>query len=246
VTHHTHAQLQQNVPMHFASDRLFYPTPFGSRIAVIVTCLIGFWFYIAPSYAATGDVVDLSRLSLWLGEMITAFKAWMNAAYDKAPALVLVLGALFVMPMTALLAYSAISVRERLPQGPLRSWGGLRTGLTARHARGPAPPVTVAAWPANAWVILADGRRIDLPSKTGLVRLGRHQDNDIQLVETSVHRHHAIIHRTADGEYVVTDLSGATGNGVTVNGARLSQAPLKSGDTFELGAARLQFESAPI
>ena len=78
-----------------------------------------------------------------------------------------------------------------------------------------------------------------------LIRIGRHQDNDIRLPDTSVHRYHAVIERTPDEAFVITDLSGKDGNGVRVNGERLSRAQLADGDVIELGRTRLKFESAP-
>jgi hypothetical protein len=182
--------------------------------------------------------------SSFSSDVASQVQAWMAIAYDRAPALVLVLGALFVMPMTALLAYSAISVREALPRAPLRSWRGPSTSLTSRPSR--QAPVTAAAWPMIACFNMADGRKFDLPSKSGLVRLGRHEDNDIQLTEASVHRHHAIVHRTAEGTYMITDLSGGTGNGVAVNGERVAQGQLEHGAVVDLGAARLTFESVLV
>jgi pSer/pThr/pTyr-binding forkhead associated (FHA) protein len=92
---------------------------------------------------------------------------------------------------------------------------------------------------------MADGRKCSLSTKSGLVRLGRHEDNDLQLLEASVHRHHAIIHRTADGTYFITDLSGSNGNGVTVNGVRHAQVELQTGDRIELGSECIKFDCAP-
>ena len=197
-----------------------------------------------PAVAAgvTGDA------ALWLTDATQHIQRFLLAAYDKAPALVLVLGALFVMPMTALLSYSAVAMRDHMPkQAAGRGWRGpaMRSdGFTARTAK--APPVTVAAWPATAWLAIDGGARVPLPKSSGLIRIGRHEDNDIQLTETSVHRHHAIIHRTAAAEFVITDLGGTSGNGVIVNGERVAQAQLLSGDIIELGSARLNFESTPV
>ena len=200
----------------------------------------------SPAVAAgvTGDV------AVWFADASQHIQRFLLAAYDKAPALVLVLGALFVMPMTALLAYSAMAMRDHMPKHAAgRGWRGAGAaarsdGFTARTAK--AAPVTVAAWPATAWLAIDGGARVPLPKSSGLIRIGRHEDNDIQLTETSVHRHHAIIHRTAAAEFVITDLGGASGNGVIVNGERVAQAQLLSGDVIELGSARLNFESIPV
>ena len=65
-----------------------------------------------------------------------------------------------------------------------------------------------------------------------LVRIGREEDNDICLAANTVHRYHAVIRRTTDGDVVITDLSGEEGNGVLVNGARVAEARLKQGDAI--------------
>ena len=215
-------------------------------VATVATLAAVYLCAATPAVAAgvTGDA------ALWLTDVSQHIQRFLLAAYDKAPALVLVLGALFVMPMTALLAYSAMAMRVHMPKHAAgRSWrgavsGSSTDGFSMRTAK--AAPVTVAAWPATAWLAIEGGARVPLPKSSGLIRIGRHEDNDIQLTETSVHRHHAIIHRTAAAEFVITDLGGASGNGVIVNGERVAQAQLLSGDVIELGSARMNFESIPV
>jgi pSer/pThr/pTyr-binding forkhead associated (FHA) protein len=79
-----------------------------------------------------------------------------------------------------------------------------------------------------------------------MIRIGRHRDNDVQLHLASVHRYHAVIHRSDDTGFVITDLSGEHGNGVRINGQRRAQAPLADGDRIELGRATLTFASTPL
>lgn len=216
------------------SRRARYPATIAALLAL---CLCA-----ASPAVAAGVTGDAAR---WLGNAPQQIQTFMLAAYDKAPALVLVLGALFVMPMTALLAFSAMTMRDRMPRPALRAWRGAGPdSFTRRTAK--SAPVTIAAWPASAWLAIDGGARVPLPKSSGLIRLGRHEDNDIRLPDTSVHRHHAIVHRTAAAEFVITDLSGATGNGVIVNGERVAQSNLLSGDVIDLGGARLTFESIPV
>jgi hypothetical protein len=220
-----------------------------AAVAAVIVCSLA----VLPAHAAGADASAqvLAQVLAWFTGAPSQIKTFLLAAYDKAPALVMVLGALFVMPMTALLAYSAMAVRDYMPsQRPAaRGWLGSSShagtlSVTRRTAK--VAPVTVAAWPATAWLAIDGGARVPLPKSSGLIRIGRHEDNDIQLSETSVHRHHAIIHRTAAAEFVITDLSGATGNGVIVNGERVAQAQLLSADVVELGGARMTFESTPV
>ncbi len=79
-----------------------------------------------------------------------------------------------------------------------------------------------------------------------LVRIGRESDNDIRLSAKTVHRYHAVIRRTTDGEVVITDLSGAQGNGVRINGTRVDEARLKKGDVINVGEVRLKFSSRAV
>ena len=79
-----------------------------------------------------------------------------------------------------------------------------------------------------------------------MIRIGRHEDNDIRLADRSVHRYHAMIQRTPREDFVITDLSGRDGNGVRVNGEPTVRARLTDGDVIELGRTRLKFENAPV
>ena len=81
-----------------------------------------------------------------------------------------------------------------------------------------------------------------VPLSTDMLRIGRHQENDIRLEDKTVHRYHALLHRSPDGDFLIRDLSGDQGNGVYVNGARIAQTQLRPGDLVELGAVRLRFQ----
>ena|SRR2546423_14432355 len=90
-----------------------------------------------------------------------------------------------------------------------------------------------------------------LPSCSGTVLLKELEMAPTQIpaallaIALWVARHHAVIERTRDEEFVITDLSGKDGNGVRINGARLPRARLADGDVIELGRTRLKFESTP-
>jgi len=85
-----------------------------------------------------------------------------------------------------------------------------------------------------------------MPLAGQVIRIGRHEDNDIRLTDSSVHRHHAVIERTPEEAFVIIDISGKDGNGVRINGTRTAQAQLADGDVIELGRARMKFETAPL
>ena len=85
-----------------------------------------------------------------------------------------------------------------------------------------------------------------MPLAGQVIRIGRDRDNDIRLPDASVHRYHAVIEHTPEEAFVITDLSGKDGNGLRVNGKRLTRAELADGDLIELGRTRLRFESVPV
>ncbi|HEY6425486.1 MAG TPA: FHA domain-containing protein [Pseudonocardiaceae bacterium] len=73
--------------------------------------------------------------------------------------------------------------------------------------------------------------------RTSCLRVGRLPDNDVVLDDLLVSRHHAELHRCADGWRLV-DL--ASPNGTYVNGQRVAQAPVVEGDVIGVGHAVLQ------
>lgn len=77
------------------------------------------------------------------------------------------------------------------------------------------------------------------PLLSSALRIGRGVDNDIQLTNDSVSKHHAEIIKTSDGRYLVQDL--ASGNGVYLNGNRIDSGEVKDGDEIEFGEVRLKF-----
>jgi pSer/pThr/pTyr-binding forkhead associated (FHA) protein len=75
-----------------------------------------------------------------------------------------------------------------------------------------------------------------------ILRIGRHSDNDIALDHASVHRHHALIQRTPDREFVLVDLTAGTGNVLLLNDRRVDRsAGLRDGDRIMLGETTVTF-----
>ena len=52
---------------------------------------------------------------------------------------------------------------------------------------------------------------------------------------------HALIQRTPEAEFIIMDVSSATGGGLMVNGERHASWRLRNGDRIELGKAALTF-----
>ncbi len=70
------------------------------------------------------------------------------------------------------------------------------------------------------------------------IRIGRGEESDIQLLNGSVSRNHAELHRKDDGWHIV-DL-GST-NGVRVNDEVVTSALLRTSDVLEIGEVRFRF-----
>ena len=176
---------------------------------------------------------------LWLGitQSLGSIETWAVDGYARAPVLMAGLVLVATVPPLAL-------------AGHLARW------LTSTLLHRPAPPkpmrssVAAAAslgWPRDAWIVVDDvaasadaGRR---PVRREMLSFGREDDNDVCLEHATVHRHHAILHRTPEAHFIIRDLSGPRGNGVKVNGQRVSQRSLEDGDRIEIGAVRLRFEA---
>lgn len=165
---------------------------------------------------------------------------WIAASFERVPALAFGLAALLAVPPLALIGL-AIKRRERLHRTqlvrhrPQAAVGDPRE----KFATGRAPvPVKRAAFDVD------QGHGVERHAVVShFLRIGREQDNDICLSDMTVHRYHAAVHRTEEGDYVITDLSSLGGNGVAVNGRTVAEARLNYGDAIELGRVKLKFVS---
>jgi hypothetical protein len=90
-----------------------------------------------------------------------------------------------------------------------------------------------------AWLQFLDAESTRIPVSAAALRIGRHQDNDLCIPNKSVHRHHALLHRTSAGDFIIRDLG--TKNGVLINGRRCAEHRLQTNDLIELGEVRLRF-----
>lgn len=191
----------------------------------------------APEPGRAAMLPDLVMLTttadVWL-----QLNAWIGASYDKAPALMLVLAALVVLPPLAV-AGLVLRRQKHSPDATVRiSRSSYRTGR-----RDTTVKTELSAWPTEAWVEAAGQKHV---VGRAMLRIGREADNDICLQEKTVHRYHAVIRRSTDGEVIITDLSGPQGNGVLVNGARVGENRLKAGDVIGIGEVKLNFDARPI
>jgi FHA domain len=171
------------------------------------------------------------------------------AGFDAAPALVIGLAVVAALPF--LIASGAL-VRKLAPADG-RSVRTQRIRFSAEDdvvkARTGADRVSRQPVFSEAIITVesdeeGDARDMQEPFRFGralMVRIGREEDNEILLRHPTVHRYHALIRRSYDEGYEIADLSDETGNGVRVNGKKVTHGRLVDGDLIELGAARLRF-----
>ena len=76
-----------------------------------------------------------------------------------------------------------------------------------------------------------------------VARMGRALDNDVVIEASDVSRHHAQLEAVAGG-YRIVDLDST--NGTFVNGRRVSEQTLATGDTLRLGVTEISFELSDV
>jgi pSer/pThr/pTyr-binding forkhead associated (FHA) protein len=98
-------------------------------------------------------------------------------------------------------------------------------------------PAPAEAQPAETVTLTWDGGRIELNSR--IVVIGRSSECDISLSDPNVSRRHAEIRRIGDG-FSLVDLDST--NGTEVNGQRVEETTLMSGDVISVGTTPITFE----
>lgn len=87
--------------------------------------------------------------------------------------------------------------------------------------------------------VAGEGRGRSFELSIDQVKIGRTDSNDIVIAHESVSREHAHIEKGQDGRFVIFD--NGSKNGLLVNGSKMDAAPLKDGDTIQLGAFAFKF-----
>jgi hypothetical protein len=206
---------------------------------------------ISPTHVAaaapTGEpgravlISDLVTLATPTADTWLQLNSWLGDSYTRAPALMVVLAALVALPP---LAFAGFMLRRQSRRSPDVT---VRIGRQSHRTESPVRNVTarteMSSWPTEAWVEIGGHRYVI--GRT-MLRIGREADNDVCLMQKTVHRYHAVIRRSTDGDVVITDVSGADGNGVMVNGKRVGEGRLKSGDVIGIGEVTMKFDARPI
>lgn len=163
--------------------------------------------------------------------------AWIVEAYQRSPVLVLGLAIAGALPLLAGFVALGRATRRR------------RDTVVVGASGSPDDRARIGD---KAWIEIASGgdgggdgvghvASAPVMFSGELLRIGRHSDNDIALDHASVHRHHALIQRTPDQEFVLVDLTAGTGNVLLLNDRRVDRALLSDGDRITLGETDVTF-----
>jgi FHA domain len=185
----------------------------------------------------------LAALADGSGEAWLQVRQWLDGGFARAPALMLGLSVLLAVPPLALAGLLVRRTHRSSDATMLISRAPWRSASTKRRT---TKGTEISAWPTEAWVeVEGQPERRCVIGRT-LVRIGREGDNELCISARTVHRYHAVIRRTTDGDVVINDVSGDDGNGVLVNGTRVAEARLAKGDVINVGAVKLRFEARPV
>ena len=145
--------------------------------------------------AADGASVPASTFDLaaaLVADAIGRLVRWAEASYALRPTLMIGLGGILVLP-------------------PLMLAGALLYRRKPSVSKAPDPSAEAdarASLPSSPRLELDGAQTIALPRSRDLVQIGRHEDNDICIADISVERYHAIIARSNDTGFTITDVSG--------------------------------------
>lgn len=129
---------------------------------------------------------------------------------------------------------TAISESSRVRIGEYRLFLERATGRM-RPAQDGLNTAIVNAEQAHAKLVIIAGAQAgrELMLFERIVCVGRTDENDITLADTSVSRHHARLKRQDDGTYTLTDLNSS--NGTRLNGRRVASARADLGARIHFG-----------
>lgn len=200
----------------------------GWRLAACILLLAPPALAQAPKDAPPTTMMQLGVEPVHQRVMDAAWLAGAQVAetYRRSPVLVMGLGLAGALPLVASLFAIGRALRRRAE-------------LREREAPSTSEPSPI---PDKAWITIGEGAdAVPVAFAGELLSIGRHSDNDIALEHESVHRHHALIQRTPDEEFVLMDLTAGTGNQPLVNGREASRVMLSDGDRITLGDTILTF-----
>jgi pSer/pThr/pTyr-binding forkhead associated (FHA) protein/tetratricopeptide (TPR) repeat protein len=117
-------------------------------------------------------------------------------------------------------------------------------GAFPRNRRAVATPVPQVVGRAKMIVQAGPAAGQEFELRGDELVLGRATDNAISLPDTSVSRKHALVRKTENNSWALSDLG--SGNGTLLNGEPvIEEVELSPGDVITLGDSELQFEGPP-
>lgn len=178
-----------------------------------------------PALAAT--ILLLADATVVAETVRDRLSVWLSGAEAHAPALLLGLALLLAVPLLALLGLAVRLLAA--PQGGRGETAGLTPALHMRAA--------------HAWLEVEGDPAHRVAINGEIVRIGREDDNELCIESGAVHRYHAVVQRTPDQDFVITDVS--SGNGLRVNGETRTRSRLSHGDRLEIGGTAIRFHVEP-
>lgn len=103
-------------------------------------------------------------------------------------------------------------------------------------------PASSSTTNLKAQLLVNSERAIALDSQTDLINIGRQQDNDVVLDDPYISRHHIQIRRRFH-EHILFDIHSQ--GGTFVNGVRIKEHRLQSGDVIQIGRSHIVYLQDP-
>ena len=153
--------------------------------------------------------------------------------YLKSPEMIIGVGTALTFPLVAIGSLAA-RFMMRWRRRRLRGEPAQNTVFDSRDLNRPG---------SRAWLEIPGGTDCEIGGE--LLRIGHDLDNDLTIADPGVQQFHALIRRTPESDFVVVDMTGATGSGIAVNGQRLRSWALRDGDRIEFGNAAVTFHRGP-
>jgi cell division septation protein DedD len=186
----------------------------------------------APAPSATPDASATPAVSATPTPTPTPTKAEAASAWAQQNKGWVIAGAVALLGLLGIIIAAVATRKKKAPPADLGSF--IEPAFP--------PAIEPAQNAAFAYLVMQDAEASRMPITKTASRIGRRGDNDIVFSNDSVSGHHAEIHMGRDGAFSITDLG--SGNGVVVNGKRLTQSGLHEGDLVELGEVRFRFTLA--
>ncbi len=205
----------------------------SARVLTACGALVSLALYSDPAAAfGSADMVPVMKT------LLISTQSMIVRGYEAAPALMLGLGLLAVLPIIAFIA--PLSLQQQCFEADAQRDAAAAEDVAAEIA------TAASNVPVHAFLEIVDGSNTRFAILHDMLRIGREDDNDIRIPSAAVHRYHAAIHREHMEDWHITDLSGTNGNGIRVNGQKCFNATLHDGDVIECGPGRLRFRAGLI